>query len=191
MPNIEIKASYTDFLKARQICEKLNAVYVGIDLQIDTYFKVPEGRFKLRESSLSGAQLIPYIRPNFLGPKKSEYETIPVDNPLHVKKLLNQMLGLDIVVQKKREIYLIDNVRVHLDQVEGLGTFFEFEAVYHADTEEERQIEQAKVERLMQVFEIDSECLQTESYLQLLKDSRRQKLFGNMLKDDYRPIVIK
>ena len=33
------------------------------------------------------------------------------------------------VVRKHREIYFIDNVKFHLDQVEGLGTFFEIEAI--------------------------------------------------------------
>lgn len=62
MPNIEIKASFNNFDKARKICESMNAVFVGIDYQVDTYFKVPEGRLKLRESNLGGAQLIPYNR---------------------------------------------------------------------------------------------------------------------------------
>lgn len=184
MPNIEIKASYKNFDNARKICESMNAVYVGIDYQVDTYFKVPEGRLKLRESNLGGAQLIPYIRPNLSGPKKSDYETIKVDNPLHLKKLFHQMLGIDIVVTKKREIYLIENVRVHLDEVEGLGSFFEFEAVYKNDTDNERDVEQSKIEKLMLEFGIQVDSLQTESYLQLLKDERRKKIYETMLVDE-------
>jgi predicted adenylyl cyclase CyaB len=34
-----------------------------------------------------------------------------------------------VVVEKHREILLYENVRIHLDQVAGLGEFLEFEAV--------------------------------------------------------------
>ena len=62
MPNIEIKARYADLAKGRRIAEGLNAKWVGRDRQVDTYFRTREGRLKLRESSLSGTQLIPYRR---------------------------------------------------------------------------------------------------------------------------------
>ena len=33
------------------------------------------------------------------------------------------------MVDKKREIYFIDNVKFHIDNVENLGTFMEIEAI--------------------------------------------------------------
>ena len=38
-------------------------------------------------------------------------------------------LGIRTVVRKQRTVYLHKNVRIHLDAVDGLGTFLEFEAV--------------------------------------------------------------
>ena len=38
-------------------------------------------------------------------------------------------LAVRIVVRKVRELYILGNVRIHLDQVEGLGSFLEFEAL--------------------------------------------------------------
>ncbi len=169
MPNIEIKAVYPNLEKAREVCRELNAHFLGLDRQIDTYFKVPHGRFKLRESTLSGAYLIPYLRPNQQGPKKSDYARIPVESAEHTKELLTQILGVDLVVKKSREIYLIENVRVHLDDVDGVGRFFEFEAVYEQDTEAQHAIEELKVQKLMKKFAISEESLQQNSYQQIAR----------------------
>jgi adenylate cyclase, class 2 len=165
MPNIEIKASYPDLEKARSICRELSAEFVGIDQQTDTYFNVPNGRLKLRFSSLSGSFLIPYVRPNQIGPKKSEFARIDVKEPEKIKALFTEILGVDTVVTKTREIYLIGNVRVHLDILEGVGSFFEFEAVY--DAESQRADEEKKISSLMEKFEISRDNLQTSSYQQL------------------------
>ncbi len=169
MPNIEIKAIYPNLEKAREVCRRLNAKFIGIDRQIDTYFNVPNGRFKLRESSLNGSYLIPYVRPNQEGPKKSDYGRLKVDNTEHIKNLFSQIMGVNLVVKKNREIYLIENVRVHLDDVDGVGQFFEFEAVYDQDTDAQREIEELKVRELMNKFDISEGSLQKTSYQQLAR----------------------
>ena len=172
MPNIEIKARYDDLNKARLIARELNARFAGLDHQADTYFKTKKGRLKLRESKLSGGQLVAYLRPNEAGPKKSEYELIPVKNVAATKELLTRMLGRDVVVAKKRSIYLLDNVRIHLDEVDGLGNFFEFEAVY-SDSAQERR-ERTKVRDLIHRFGIRSSSLITGSYRELIKTRKKK-----------------
>jgi len=169
MPNIEIKASYPDLEKARQICRQLGASFVGVDRQIDTYFKVPHGRLKLRESSLSGTYLIPYIRPDQQGPKKSDYARIEIQELEKTKNLFSQIMGVDQVVKKTREIYLIENIRIHLDQLDEAGNFFEFEAVYENDTEDQRRKEEMKVKELMIAFGISKSALLQNSYQQLVE----------------------
>jgi adenylate cyclase, class 2 len=165
MPNIEIKAKYPDHNKAKEILIKLNATFVGTDHQIDTYFKTEKGRLKIRESSLSGTQLIPYMRPDQQGPKKSNYAVIPLQNTENCKQLFTNLLGQDVVVDKIRDIYLIDNVRVHLDKVKDLGSFFEFEAVYQESKNEEN--EYRKVQELLATFDIKQEDLITGSYKEM------------------------
>ncbi len=165
MPNIEIKARCLDSAAAKQIAARLKAKHVGTDHQTDTYFKTHAGRLKLRESSLSEAQLIPYIRPSQAGPKKSEYTLLSVPNPELCKTLLDEILGIETVVDKIREIYLIGNVRVHIDCVHELGNFIEFEAVY-TDAQDETS-ERAKIDALMKEFNITSADLLTGSYREL------------------------
>ena len=46
-----------------------------------------------------------------------------------LKTALVAALGIRGVVHKRREIYLWHNVRIHLDEVAGLGALVEFEAV--------------------------------------------------------------
>jgi adenylate cyclase, class 2 len=170
VPNIEIKARYPDHQKAKTVLGKLGVKQVTTDLQTDTYFKTRAGRLKLRESSYNGAKLIPYLRPNQTGPKKSEYALLPTESPELCKRLLTEILGIDVVVEKTRELYLIENVRVHLDNVKGLGLFFEFEAVYEDPKDEPAQ--RAKIEKLLEAFDIRKQDLLQGSYREMISAIR-------------------
>ncbi len=174
MPNIEIKALYPDLAKARRIAKGLNAWFKGRDRQVDTYFVTRKGRFKLRESTLGGAELIPYLRPDRRGPKKCDYAVIPVQDAPKVKKLLKALLGTDEVVEKQRDIYLVGNVRVHLDQVKGLGNFLELEAVYQGDTSRKRAIEESKARKLLEIFEVPRKNLLENSYREISKRGKKR-----------------
>lgn len=167
MPNIEIKARYPSLERARAICAELGAQSLGVDSQSDTYFCVPNGRLKLRRSSLHGDMLIPYLRPDQAGPKQSEYVAIPIQDSAATEALLARILGVELVVKKERELFLLGNVRIHLDRVQGLGNFFEFEAVYSGDDAEARAAEVERVTSLMAVFGIEEAALEKASYQQL------------------------
>jgi adenylate cyclase, class 2 len=126
--NVEIKAKSADNARIKAILEQKNARFEGIDHQIDTYFKVPNGRLKLREGNIENA-LIFYNRPNQAGPKQSDillYQSKPQSS---LKAILTQANGILKVVDKHRHIYFIDNVKFHLDDVNGLGSFVEIEAI--------------------------------------------------------------
>ena len=45
-----------------------------------------------------------------------------------LKEVLNKAMGVKTRVDKQREIYFIRNIKIHLDDVTGLGTFVEIEA---------------------------------------------------------------
>ena len=42
---------------------------------------------------------------------------------------IHAALGVETVVRKTREVYLVDGARIHLDRVAGLGTFVEIEVL--------------------------------------------------------------
>ena len=170
MENIEIKARINNLDVIRDKIKKIKHTYVGLDHQVDTYFNTKNGRLKLRESSLYGPYLIPYIRKDISGPKSSTYQKIPVEDAEGVKTLFEQILGISKVIEKKREIYLYENVRIHLDQVKTIGEFIELEAVIKDNSQGEKIVqrtpegEEEKVFWLMELFGIKKEDLISTSY---------------------------
>lgn len=168
MPNIEIKARYRDHETARRVARELGATSLGRIHQIDTYFETRVGKLKLRESDVNGSELIPYIKVDQAETKRSDYARLPAQDPALVKRLLGELLGARLAVDKIREVFLVDNVRVHLDDVEGLGSFLEFEAVFDDDTPDAEERERAKLRELMSRFGVEPGDLLEGSYPDLL-----------------------
>lgn len=165
--NFELKARCGDLALARERARAIATRWLGVDQQVDTYFKTTAGRFKLRESSLSGAQLVPYLRPDAPLARRSDYVVIPVPEPERTKALLGELLGVHRIVRKAREIGLFENVRMHLDRVEGLGDFVELEAVWDGDGAGEAD-QARKVAFLRERLAIRDEDLVAASYEGLL-----------------------
>lgn len=171
--NIEIKARYENLDRARNLALGLGAKSLGVDHQIDTYFRVPSGRLKIRVSSLSGCYLVPYSREDLSGPRASEYLMIPIAESQVALDLFSKILGVNVCIDKQREILLFENVRIHLDRVAGVGDFIELEAVCrnNADLEDEY----TKISLLMKLLEIDQAKLETGSYQELIANAAEEK----------------
>jgi adenylate cyclase class 2 len=125
--NVEIKAKCNDPSFIRQYLISKGADYRGMDEQTDTYFNVPNGRLKLREGNIEN-NLIFYERDNQAGPKNSHFHLVKVEDAKGLKAVLTKSNAVKAVVKKKREIYYIRNVKFHIDEVPGLGSFVEIEA---------------------------------------------------------------
>jgi adenylate cyclase class IV len=167
--NLELKARCADLDAARARAQGIATAWLGPDEQIDTYFRTASGRLKLRESSLSGAQLIPYLRPDQVAARRSDYVVIPVPEPARTKQLLAELLGVHRVVRKTREIALYQNVRIHLDRVDGLGSFVEFEALWDGAPAGEAE-QRAKLDFLRERLAIHDADLVATSYEALLTE---------------------
>jgi len=125
--NVEIKAKCNDPSFIRNYLLSNRAEFKGVDAQTDTYFNVQHGRLKLREGNIEN-NLIFYERTNKSGPKHSQFHLVKVENAKALKEVLIKSVGVKVIVTKKREIYYIKNVKFHIDEVPGLGTFVEIEA---------------------------------------------------------------
>ncbi|MEX0595013.1 MAG: hypothetical protein WD512_00825, partial [Candidatus Paceibacterota bacterium] len=90
----------------------------------------------------------------------------------------DKILGTVTVVDKKREVFLIGNVRVHLDEVQDLGSFIEFEAVYEERSIEDKEREVKKVSELMDAFKIKKKDLLGKSYIDYLL--KTDKIFESL-----------
>ena len=166
MQNIEIKAKYEDLDRAENIARKVGANFESSIHQLDTYFFVNDGRLKLREISTGTNQLIYYVRPNQAGPKTSAYHIYPVEAPKQLEKILAAALGIWKSVEKQREVYLFDEVRVHLDKVKSLGNFLELEGVVSSGSDKDKIRE--KVDWLISQFEVRNHELIEVSYSDLV-----------------------
>jgi adenylate cyclase, class 2 len=164
--NIEIKARTANADKIRQYLLNRGADFKGIDHQTDTYFNVPNGRLKLRQGNIE-TNLIWYQRNNQPGPKQSDFLLTPVADTNTLKHTLTNALGIKVAVVKKREIYFIGNVKFHIDELEGLGTFVEIEA---SNKTEDLPVEklQEQCEYYRKAFEIQDKDLLQYSYSDML-----------------------
>lgn len=166
--NVEIKARCTNVAAVRTYLQENNADFKGVDNQTDTYFNVASGRLKLREGTIEN-NLIFYQRENKLGPKNSFFQLVKVEDAAGLKQVLTNANGIKIVVRKKREIYYLQNVKFHIDEVNGLGIFIEIEAGnLLADVSEKELL--AQCHYFMNAFSIEESDLLKYSYSDLLLD---------------------
>jgi len=164
--NIEIKARCSDHQSIRDILELRGARTVGEDHQIDTYFNVEAGRLKLREGNIENS-LIFYHRPDSAGPKRSDVLLYRVAPDPSLKEVLGASLGIKVVVDKRREIFFDENVKIHLDRVQGLGAFLEIEAIDADGTRTEEELKK-QCDSFMDLFSVQDEDLVEKSYSDLL-----------------------
>ena len=172
--NVEIKARSNNQAGIRNYLLVNNADFKGVDEQTDTYFNVKNGRLKLREGNIEN-NLIFYERANQAGPKNSHFHLVKVEDAKAMKEILTKSMGVKVVVKKKREIYYISNVKFHIDEVPGLGSFVEIEAGnILADLSMEQLKEQCDF--YIQDFGIEKEDLVEVSYSDILLEKSGIKL---------------
>jgi adenylate cyclase class IV len=127
--NIEIKARVADLVLVEARARAIATRGAEDLVQDDTFFHCARGRLKLRELADGRGELIHYSRADEAGPKLSDYSITPTRTPTELRETLARACGILGRVLKKRRLYVVDRTRIHLDQVEGLGTFVEIEVV--------------------------------------------------------------
>jgi predicted adenylyl cyclase CyaB len=169
--NIEIKARVLDLDQIRERVEKLSDTAAQLILQQDTFFHVPHGRLKLRVLSADSGELIYYEREDASQPKLSSYILSSTSDPAGLRAVLAASLGILGTVTKQRWLYMVGNTRIHLDDVDGLGTFLELEVVLQEGQNPEEGTSIAQ--DLMCQLEIDTGSLVEKAYVDLLMETRR------------------
>jgi adenylate cyclase, class 2 len=164
--NLELKARLADLAVARTAVLHQGAQFHADESQSDTYFHVLHGRLKLREIDGQSAVLIAYDRPDAVAARLSRYHLVPASDPARLKAALTAALGVRGEVYKRRSIYLWHNVRIHQDEVQGLGMFVEFEAVLSPN--EDEATAQTRLEELGNVLDLRPEDYLAPSYADLL-----------------------
>jgi homotetrameric cytidine deaminase len=163
--NVELKARDHDPEATLAAALGHGAVDQGVLTQVDTYFAAREGRLKLREED-GTATLIAYARADEAAARTSAYHLVAVPDPAALKAALDDGLGTVVVVEKFRRLLLWEGVRIHIDAVEGLGSWLELEAVAPADSDLAE--EHRKVAELRAVLEMDDEDVVATGYAAML-----------------------
>jgi predicted adenylyl cyclase CyaB len=173
--NYEIKArcSKKKQDKIKEILKQNNALFAGTDNQIDTYFKIDRGRLKIRRGNIENS-LVYYNRENRKNSKQSNVEMYNLPEDSNLEKLIRDKCDVLVVVDKKRDIYLIDNVKFHIDKVKYLGDFIEIEAKSDNDSISMGSIKK-QCNYYKKLFKIQSKTLIKDSYSDMLLDKMESK----------------
>jgi homotetrameric cytidine deaminase len=170
MRNVELKARDPDPAGTLERALALGADDRGEIRQRDTYFSGAHGRLKLREQETGGSpvrdELIEYSRADSSDARTSTYRRVPVSDAAALREALDAAYGTLGTVTKRRRLLLWEGVRIHLDEVEGLGSFLELEAV--AEVGSDLSGERDKVQRLRGELGIEDRDLVATSYSDLL-----------------------
>ena len=169
MRNVEIKARLRDLEGVRaRAADAADGPPVLIE-QTDTFFHCPNARLKLRAFADGTGELIHYERPDVAGPKESRYAIARVPEAEPLRAVLAAALGIRAVVRKRRTLFLVGPTRIHLDEVEGLGSFLELEVVLRPG--QELAEGQAVAADLMRRLGVAPEDLIATAYVDLLEDA--------------------
>jgi len=165
--NIEIKYKVRNPLGLKNFLKKHPRIaYQYIHHQRDIYFDVPDGRLKIRIEEGQNPALIRYHRPDCDEPRPSEYSIEQITYLPPRLRELQQKYGIKGQVEKWRELYLYENVRIHLDNVTRLGWFLELESVISDEFPEAKAIDNLnKVQGYLQDFISDAVSV---SYIDLI-----------------------
>lgn len=165
--NIEIKARISEPEVTRKRAIEVSGADPEKLYQRDTFYIVPNGRLKLRENNNRSAEMIYYDRPDESGPKISNYVRIPILDVNSAKQLFSKFLEIKAIVCKHRQIFVVGTTRIHLDEVQHLGSFLELEI-----TVAEGQMDSAKETalRLMEQLGVREEDLVEQAYVDLISE---------------------
>jgi len=165
--NVEIKTKISpeDKVRIAELAAKTGSGPQTL-VQIDTFFNTADGRLKLREFADGTAELISYTRSDYAEPRVCNYLRFAVEEPAKMKRMLELSTGIQCVVEKRRDVYFIDQARIHLDEVKNLGLFLEIEVVLRSDQIEE--VGDDIMESLLEQFEIEPESFLAFSYADMI-----------------------
>lgn len=164
--NIEVKARLKNLSDAKKIAQRITeSAGQRID-QRDTFFGCESGRLKLREFLDGSGELISYHRADTSEAVTSDYLIYQTKSAVSLRDTLAKTLHIKGEVRKTRYLFLSGRTRIHLDSVEGLGSYFELEVVLESGDDQKVATQEAT--ELMEQFEISESDLVDVAYIDLI-----------------------
>jgi len=167
--NLELKIKLKSFDKIIELLKNIKATYVKELKQKDVYYKTPGKLLKLRIENGEPC-LIKYNRDEKGENRFSNYKILYFKSE-NVEGFLSDIFKIEMVVQKRRRLYLFDNTRIHLDVVRKLGKFLELETLVINDKEDSKYRFNTIIEKL----QLDTSNQIRKSYINLMKEFEKAK----------------
>jgi predicted adenylyl cyclase CyaB len=162
--DVTIKARLTEPLNVERILKNLNAQFIGIDFQKDTYFHVSKGKLKLRTGTIENL-ITHYERISDGQAERTivyHYDLNPTGS--EIEALFKKYQPLK-TIEKKRKIYLIANLKIHIDTLPDQSNFLEIEARDRTDSIDLEQLKNQCLS-LIKTLEIAEDELLPTGYLE-------------------------
>lgn len=172
--NMELKCRVKDTVTLQYKIQALSGKEALLLEQTDTFFHAESGRLKLREfNDGKTAQLIAYHRSDGHEIRPSDFSIVEIKKPAALKSTLERSLGIVGIIKKKRLLWIINDTRIHLDNVSGLGDFIEFEAMLIHGRNEADGL--AAIEIFLKALQLESAERIERAYIDLLLSEARVK----------------
>jgi len=160
--NIELKIKLDNFSGVTEILHQNNIKLETILRQRDIYYNNKNGLLKLRIYNGTG-ELIFYQRNEDQKDRVSNYHLLKVD-PKYAEDFFSKLFEIEVEVVKERRLYIYNNTRIHLDEVDKLGSFLELETVVNKSLHEGKN----EFSEVVQLLNLDLSKQIKSSYRTLL-----------------------
>ncbi len=147
MLEVEIKAKCNDLDAVKSKIVDLGGACISNELEEDCYFNHPSRDFGKTDEALRIRKVNDIIFCTYKGPKlggktKTRFEKEVQIHDADAMQEILQKLGFALYgkVQKKRDVYLLNEVTICCDDVKGLGTFVELEMISNNREEAEKRL---------------------------------------------------
>lgn len=127
MQCVEFKSELRDPDAARAGCQRAYGPMISTGCWTETYFKLHDGRLKRRECEGEQPQWIFYHRLDRIRPRLCTFSIL--SDAQAQTRWGTAGLKPWVTIRKQRSMWMVDQVRVHIDHIEGLGWFLELETL--------------------------------------------------------------
>jgi adenylate cyclase class 2 len=170
--HIETRARASSFADLRLVLLALGGKKKKEMRQRDIYFDLKNDKtLKLRIINGESAVLLAYHKVLGVVSAESEWRALDIRAPEQVLDFLVFTLGVHLEVQKARETWTIKNTQVHLDRVDGLGSFVEVDTMILKEDKQKAQLEH---DDFLDLLRVEPKNFVECSYSQLLLEKQAE-----------------
>ncbi len=167
---IEIKSNFDNHYKIRSVLKQRMAKFLGADFHTDTYFNVRNGILKLRESNIENK----LIHESEEVTEKKDILLYNTQKDSSLKKILEKSYGFLKIIEIRREIYSIENIKFYIDFLSLSDNFIKIEAISKNDSHtKEELIDQCKY--YINLFELNEWEFVQNSYSDVIEQDSEEE----------------